>query len=336
MQSFSSKKFSLIHIIAISLVLSGITYGLTSLWDGKQGNEISETTSNSCNYNVKRLNGYHFIKPIVFVDGDCESDHLAGLKQRVSEVIERYRAAGDADMASVYLRSSGEWMAVNETEKYKPGSLFKVPVLMTILKMDEDHPGFLNKKLLYGQAIDLQKTINYKSKAIELGKSYKVRELLEYMIRYSDNNATVLLEKNMDGATLQKLFADIGLEMPQPDAPDYFFTAGDYSLFMRTIYNAGYLNIKNSEYAAELLSQSEFKDGIAKGVPANVKLAHKFGEVGDANGKQLHESAIVYLNNKSYLVTVMTKGKDFAKLSQLIGEISGIVYGEMANEANAM
>jgi beta-lactamase class A len=151
------------------------------------------------------------------------------------------------------------------------------------------------------------------------------------MIKYSDNAATVLLERYMDSKTLQKLFKDIGVEVPNAYADQYLFTVKDYSLFMRTIYNAGILTIKNSEFAAELLSESEFKDGILKGIPATTKVAHKFGEAGDPNQKQLHESAIVYLDNGGYLLTVMTKGKDIKKLSELIGELSRVVYTDEIN-----
>ena len=61
-------------------------------------------------------------------------------------------------------------------------------------------------------------------------------------------------------------------------------------------------------------------------------MAHKFGESGTPVDKQLHESAIVYLDKKPYLLTVMTKGKDNASLSKLICEISSIVYKDQSNK----
>lgn len=151
------------------------------------------------------------------------------------------------------------------------------------------------------------------------------------MIRNSDNEATMLLERNMDNKVFQKLFADVGLEVPNVYASEYLFTVKDYSLFMRTIFNAGYLTIKNSEYAAELLTECDFKEGIAEGIPTNIKMAHKFGEAGNDNEKQLHESAIVFLDKKGYLLTVMTKGNDMKKLSNLIGEISRVVYNHISS-----
>lgn len=339
MASFKNKKFTLLHLIFTSLLIGGITFGLTNFMKEKQfaAQSTSAASSYSCDYNIKRMNGYKFIKPLMFVDEDCESEQLMGIKQKVATIVDRYKSVGDITTASVYLRdyTHNEWTAVNDGEKFDPGSLFKVPVMIAILKQNELHPGFLNKSIVYNQRVDAGKNVAFASKTIQLGQAYTIKELLTYMIKYSDNNATIMLEKNLDSKVLQKLFADFGLEVPNIYASQYLFTTKEYSYFMRAIYNAAYLSADNSEYAGELLSQCNFKDGILIGLPKDTKVAHKFGESGNEVDKQLHESAIVYLANKPYLLTVMTKGKDNKKLSQLIGEISQTVYNDMRNEATA-
>ncbi len=339
MISFKNKKFTLLHLLFLSLLIAVVTFSLTSFWKERQFTEqtISSASSYTCNYNVKRMNGYKFIKPLMFVDDDCESDQLMGIKQKMATIIDRYKSVGDITTASVYLRvyAHNEWTSVNDNERFDPGSLFKVPVLIAILKQDELHPGFLNKSFVYNQHINAGKNVAFASKTIQLGQTYTVKELLTYMIKYSDNNATILLEKNLDPKILQKLFSDIGLEVPNMYASQYLFNTKEYSYFMRAIYNAGYLSADHSEYAGELLSLCDFKGGILLGLPKGTRVAHKFGESGTQIDKQLHESALVYLANKPYLLTVMTKGKDNKKLSQLIGEISQTVYNDMLNEANA-
>ena len=338
MISFKNKKFTLLHIIFFALLISVATFGLTILWKERQFNQQSAASISSYtrNYNVKRMNGYKFIKPLMFVDDEYESEQLMSLKQNISAIIDRYKTLGDITSASVYLRvyNHNEWICVNENEKFDPGSLFKVPILIAILKQNELNPGFLNKQISYNQRIDAGKNVAFASKTIQLGQSYTIKELLDYMIKYSDNNATILLEKNLEPKILQRLFSDFSLEVPNIYASQYLFTTKDYSYFMRAIYNAAYLSIDDSEYAGELLSQCDFKEGILLGLPPNTKIAHKFGEAGNQTEKQLHESAIVYLENQPYLLTVMTKGKDNKKLSQLIGEISEKVYNDMRNQSN--
>ena len=336
MISFKNKKFTLLHVILFAFLACIATFFLTNFWKEKQFTEKSNAavSSYACNYNVKRMNGFKFIKPLMFVDEDCESEGLMSIKQKITAVVDRYKTVGDVSAASVYLRAynHNEWICVNENEKFDPGSLFKVPVMIAILKQNELNPGFLNKRISYDQGIDAGKNVAFASKMIQLGQSYSVKELLIYMIKYSDNNATILLEKNMEPKILQKLFSDIGLEVPNIYASQYLFSTKDYSYFMRAIYNAAYLSIEDSEFAGELLSQCDFKDGILLGLPKNTKVAHKFGESGSQVVKQLHESAIVYLDNQPYLLTVMTKGNDNKKLSQLIKEISQTVYNDMKNE----
>lgn len=335
MNPLFSKKISLPYFIVIVLLASGITFVLTSFEYNKEISKITEESNSeiACSYKVNRLDGYKFIKPLLFVDDVCEGDGLAKIKKDINTIIENYKNYNGVISASAYLKNinDNQWTVINEEEKYEPGSLFKVPILMAYLKMNEENPGTLDKELLFNKAFNIDKVVAYKSNTIQLGKSYKVRDLLKYMIVYSDNNATALLNNNLKPEILMKLFKDLELEVPNASAKQYFFTTKQYTLFMRAIFNASYLTIDDSEYAAQLLSQSEFDKGIRKGVPATVNIAHKFGESGSPVEMQLHESAIVYLKNKPYILTVMTKGKDNNSLSNLIAEISSVVYKNQVN-----
>jgi beta-lactamase class A len=288
---------------------------------------------NSCNLNTVRLQGYPLVKPLMFVDSDCEGSDLFQIKEEINQLIGNYTSLQGVTSTAVYLRdfSSSEWISINENELYNPGSLFKVPVLMTYLKMNELSPGVLNKEISYTQRFTLNKEVAFKSKSIQLGNKYKVKELLKYMIEYSDNNATILLTSSLDNAIFIKLFTDFDMKAPIINAEQYQLSAQQYSYFMRAIYNASYLSVENSEYAAELLTKCDFKDGIMLGLPKGIQVAHKFGESGTSVDRQLHESAIVYLDGKSYLLTIMTKGKDIKVLSKLMGDISRLVYSNIAS-----
>jgi beta-lactamase class A len=344
MSTIKNKIFSFSQVLGISILTILVTllvnYSVDKVFNKKNKDELtSESNANSCLYNIKRLNGFQFIRPLLFVDEDCQSNSLSSVQQSMNGVIEKYKASGGLTNASVYLREYGynEWTSINETETYEPGSLFKVPVMIAILKMCERNPSLLNKKLAYTTPVHINKNIEYPAvKSIELGKSYTIKELLAYMIRYSDNSATVLLETQLDTKTVYKLFADFGLEVPNKYAKSYLFNVKDYSLFIRSIYNATYLTPEYSEIAAELLDDSEFKIGIRKNIPNNIKIISKFGEAGNPSERQLHETALIYINKKPYLLTIMTKGNDMRKLSEFIAEISSTVYDDMIKQAAEM
>jgi beta-lactamase class A len=314
-------------LIAASCV---ITFLVTSYVYKEENHKIIELaeTATACKYEVKRLEGYTYVKPLLFIDDYCEGDSLVTIKKEMNDIIERYKYEHGVVSASVYLRDyhNNSWTSVNEEVAYEPGSLFKVPILMAYLKMSEQKPGTLDKELLFETPFAINKNVAFHSKQIQLGKSYKIRELLKYMIAYSDNNATALLNNNLKPEVLKKLFTDFKLEVPDTTAQHYYFTVTQYSLFMRALYNASYLTIDNSEFAMELLNKCDFNKGIVNGLPKGTRVTHKFGESGTPVEMQLHESAIIYGRARPYLLTVMTKGKDNASLCNLLSDLSDSVY----------
>ena len=78
-----------------------------------------------------------------------------------------------------------------------------------------------------------------------------------------------------------------------------------------------------------MLSQCDFKQGLVGGLPNNTIIAHKFGEAGNDEMHELNESGIIYLGNKRYLLSVMTKGKEFSKLSEVLKSIYRTVYQDI-------
>ncbi|CAN5858061.1 hypothetical protein BH11BAC4_BH11BAC4_24040 [soil metagenome] len=316
--------------IAILMTAAGIigTF-LTVSWISKKPDvPVSDNSILQCNFNSVRLNGYEYIRPLLYAEKNCESENLVSVKSQVESLVNSYKLSGAISEASVYIRrlNQGEWISTGENVKYNPGSLLKIPELITFMKMNERSPGLLDKKISYAKALNLPKQVIYLSKSIEVGKTYSVRELLYYMIAYSDNNATWLLNNIMDATVFKKVFTDLGIDNPDLTQKDIPITAKEFSLFMRVLYNSSYLNIDDSEYCTELLSHSDFNKGMISGLPKEVKVAHKFGEAGDGVNAHFNESGIIYVNKSPYLLTVMTKGKDYKLLPSVIADISQKVY----------
>ncbi|MEY4904080.1 MAG: hypothetical protein RLZZ292_1895 [Bacteroidota bacterium] len=329
------KKTIPMYYIVVALVLGALIPScfLFKNADSKRSQEGSVKAQQCSEYNIARLTGYKHIKPLVSAETACESRKYAALKQHLETTIKEYKKQGILTTASVYVRDfrQGEWTLVGEGEQFAPGSLLKVPIMMAYLRMAELNPSILDKKMRLASPIANLPSQVFKGKSIEIGKEYSVRELLNYMIIESDNSATVLLTSSMEFEVFKKMFVDLGLQEPKPVDNDFKITAKEYSMFIKALYNASYLNIQNSEYAVALLSQSEFKEGIVKNLPSSLLVAHKFGEAGNANEHQLHESGIIYLDGRNYMITVMTKGKELNSLSNILGGISRLIYDDMRN-----
>jgi beta-lactamase class A len=265
-----------------------------------------------------------------------------GLEAELQSTINASIAKGDVTEASVYFKDlqASEGFGINPDATYYPASLLKVPLMITYFKVAESDPSILKDEIYYGGEADANAQESLRSPIqIHSGSTYTVEQLIEHMVKNSDNNAAELLIAHLNdihkSTTFNTLFTDLGFKELSTD--DYL-TPRRYSLFFRILYNSTYLSREYSERALKLLTQTDFSQGIESGVPNPITIAQKFGEytVKDNKGtiikRELHNCGIVYYPQKPYLLCVMTKGKDFTPLEHLIAEISRTIYSKMEEQ----
>jgi beta-lactamase class A len=335
-----SKKLSYTFTLALVLVSCFLTYLIDEYFHSRITDVTNSTIDNinsnadHSDFTIGSIKGYKFIKPIVTVESNQESESYTSLKNVITSYIDKLKGEQKLYSASVYLThfEDGSWMSVNPNESYHPASMMKVANLLTFLRMDELYPHFLDKHLVYNKSLMPVPEQTFNSKQIEDGKSYSIRELLKYMILYSDNNATNLLMKHGDDKTFFKLFRDLKVPLPETEKKYFLMTAQEYSTLFKVLYNSSYLSFENSEYAIHLLTQSDFKLGMVKELPAGLVVAHKFGEMKMGDLMQLHETGLIYFGNTPYLLTIMTKGKDIPYLANVISTISKMAYDDISRK----
>jgi beta-lactamase class A len=332
-----SVRIRAIYVVETVFFVAVITFFITNaIYSSVPIQPIAAQSSHSDNseYQIKRLANFKFIRPLLSAKPSNEYDGYYRIKRSVADLIQYYKDQGIISSASMYMRDfdKASWTAINQNEKYRPGSILKIPVLMTILRYEEEHPGFLESTMTYSFKFSYAdpKKQSILTKQIQYGKSYTRRELLKYMIEYSDNNAGELLWLSMDKNMFARMFEEFGLPKPDLGANEIPLSALDCSVFLESLFNATYLTIKQSEFAIDLLSKSAFDEGIVKGIPSEILLiAHKFGESGTTKNKELHETGVLYIDNRPYLITVMTRGNnnvDYPKLATVIQGISRTIY----------
>ncbi len=290
-----------------------------------------------CNYTIARVGGYRMVRPLLFSEPLCESPRYEDLRNAVGALVQRYQASGKVNSASVYIRDfkKAEWTSYNGDERYDPGSLLKVPLLLTWLSMQEEDPSVLDRTYAC-ETQDLPgKNMAFEYEHAAPQRSYTVKQLLDLMIIASDNRATSVLMRHVPMARFLRTFTDLGLPAPEVQATQYRMSVLEYSVFMKALYNSAYLSPTSSDRALDLMTRSEFKQGLLAGLPAEVQVAHKFGESGDDREGQLHETGLVYTPNNTYLITVMTKGKDIRELPEVLSAISKLVYERMSTGPSA-
>lgn len=261
------------------------------------------------------------------------------LEKPLQEFIGQKKYDNEVTHISVYYRNlnNGNWFGINEKEMFSPASLMKLPLLLVYLKKTEQNPNIRNEKITYREdPIEAKYIQNIEpTKKLVDNEAYTIRELLEYMIRYSDNKASLLLERNISVEDYKKAFTDNNMLFP--DLIDGKFDNNlkviDYAKFFRVLFNGSYVNKELSNYALWLLTQVDFKQWLVAGTEKNIVVAHKFGErsIIGQNGieqKQLHDCWIIYYPNHPYLLCIMTRGNTLEILENIVKSISQDIYEE--------
>lgn len=280
-----------------------------------------------------RVKDFRFTKPLLMAEMDLEDDDMSEIKSEVFSIIQQAKTSGQLKDASIFLKDlhNGDWFAINPDGLFDPGSIMKLPILIAHLKQEELTPGHLLKQYKLSNPSTGMPIQVIKGRSIEFGKSYSVRELLRFMIVESDNQANALLNQVINPKIVQKIFADLGLPVPTVEQTRIQMKAGDVSKFMRLLYNATYLRNDLSEFALELLSETQFKDGIRAVIPTEIPVCSKFGERGEVGSDEyeLHETSIVYDEDRPFLFTLMTRGNNRVHQESFLQTVSASIIRSM-------
>ncbi len=305
---------------------------------GSYGHKIAKTLRRDSHlYHSKRLlsapGDTHLIKPLLLCERPQDSTlKFASLRLAINSYINTNVGSGNITRVSVYYKdlNTGDWFGINDGDHYDAASLLKVPLLIVYLKEAERDLSVLRLKINCASVVKEVPQEPASQHGAQSEDVHSIKHLLRRMIVYSDNIASACLLANAHLESLAKLFSALELPFLEHGQTDFKMSAKDFSVFFRILYNATYLNTDMSEKALELLAETDFQDGLVAGVPNTVTVAHKFGKrVLSAGGEELHDCGIVYSPKGPYVFCVMTEGRDFHTLQNVIKEISKMAYENM-------
>lgn len=274
------------------------------------------------------------------INTDEVFSNIHNTELKVKEYIDSAIASKKAKRVSVFFRDlkTRRWFGVNHTDNFSPGSLLKLPLAIAFYKLAEIDPSVLSKNLVYTPSTDSLNNLEFfrKAEPLNTGVAYPVADLIERMIKDSDNEVLPTLFSAMHPMYYEKVLGDLGVRIPLPSEGGIharFFSSYTNSAILRSLYNSSYLNLTGSRAILEILAKSSFDEGLTLGIPNEVKVSHKFGEavgVDPVTNKvvriELHDCGIVYRPDNPYIICVMTEGLDFKDLSEVVGSVSEIVW----------
>ncbi len=283
--------------------------------------------------NIIREGVNDLINPILSCEiGTQETfKELSHFKTKIQNVVDKVKRDNDNNNVSVYFRlmNSGRWLGVNENTTFIPASLLKILIMIAYFKEAETAPKILSQKIIY----DIKNAISETETSLLVGETYTIEDLINIMIKKSDNGALSLLVLNMKNVDIiNKVFVDFSIPLPVSGTSALIesLSPKDYSLVWRTLYGASYLNRDMSNKVLHILSETEFKYGLVQNLPSEVVVSHKFGiRLSNlSEKKELHDCGIIYYPDHPYFLCVMTKGDDKGILQKIIADISLLVWDE--------
>ncbi|HEY4518659.1 MAG TPA: serine hydrolase [Candidatus Paceibacterota bacterium] len=314
-----SKRFQLAGVGLLIALVFYFLGGKTARYDG--GGQV-------------RQGNYQFTNPLLECNVSGISAPKKNFEKSVAKLIDQMLRDGLIKHAAFYYRdlNNGPVFGLNHQDTYFPGSLGKLPLAMAIYKMAESRPSVLSEKIVYDNFETPPAGLEYisTSTVLSIGESYRLEELIDLMLRYSDNQAAFLLYTYADKRELDTIYQFLGIDGDVLTAnKDGQIGVRQYSSFLRILYNASYLSGENSNTILKTLSRAEFTEGLRAGVPTSIPIANKFGIAESQAGlPQMHDCGIIYVPNKPYLLCIMTEGNRLEQLYEAIAKISALVYQE--------
>jgi beta-lactamase class A len=224
--------------------------------------------------------------------------------------------------------NTGAWIGSNERKKFIPFSLFKVPLMMSILKKIEEKEINLNSEIiLLEEYYDNRSGELYKKKP---GTLIKIEDLMTIMIQESDNTALVALASTFsENEEYYKLLSIMGLPISNEQV---LVSPKEYSNIFRSLYISNYLKRPYSQYALSIMMDTKFESQIPSGVPQEVQIAHKVGF--DYSGGNFHDCGIIYAERNPYILCLMATNTTIEEANNIFMQISKETYEFVTKKVN--
>lgn len=321
------------YILWIAFSLIGFCLGYLVFRQTPKPTQVQEEKRIS--QSLPNLNPYVAFRPQV----NLNPREMRSMRPQVEKYLAELKLKHPDLHVSYYFRdlASGQWVGINEKDLFSPASLLKIPVMIAVLKEAESNPDLLQVKAQYDSTLmagideDLNQGFDKQH-----GNWYTVDELIQQMIAYSDNKATLMLMQIVGEQKVTQITRDLNLNVSSElGMHSNFVSVKNFAGLFRILYNATYLSPAMSDKALGYLLQTRYSDGIRKAIPSEIPFAQKYGtrdeisKDGKYTNFQLHHFGIVYLPQKPFLIGIMTRGADKKTREKVIEDLAALTYSSV-------
>ncbi len=253
------------------------------------------------------------------------------LTERLKKMVSHHRGN-----VAIYLQDlkTGQTWTYHPNELFPAASLIKLPIMIAVFS--RIHSG----ELSLSQTMALHRhnrvggsgTLKWQPD----GTRFTISQLLDHLIRESDNTAANMLIEAVGGIPyIQSQLPRVGLVYTQIHrqgmslrsgyvAKENYTTVSEMAMILRKIYKGQMIDTTSSRLMMDyLLLRKPVRSRLAKALPAGWEIAHKTG----LERRACHDSAIILTPKGDFILAVLTgKNRAYRPAKQFIINIGRLTY----------
>src|SRR5690606_27883723 len=98
-------------------------------------------------------------------------------------------------------------------------------------------------------------------------------------------------------------------------------TPTDVGIFFERLWSGDLISQLNKEELLFYLTDTEYEDWLAAGIPENIKVAHKYGVLSDV----VNDAGIIY-TNEPFVMVLMSERVNQEEANGILPELSRLIY----------
>ncbi|HWI55272.1 MAG TPA: serine hydrolase [Desulfobacteria bacterium] len=211
-------------------------------------------------------------------------------------------------------------------ESFKMASTFKLPVVFYLCSLVSQGKVSFEDKFVYSPDCFEEGTGSLQYKAP--GGKYSARELARLALRQSDNVAVNILIKNLGRDNINQFMKSLGGTGIPPEGTPYG-TPHDLAIYMKATQALALTNPSLGGTIIEDLQNTVFNDRIRAGIPGNIAVAHKIGNLGGV----VNDIGLVQ-GQQPYILAVMSRNiPDDRVAADVIKQAAKLTWEVLGNNA---
>lgn len=216
---------------------------------------------------------------------------------------------------------SGQSAGLNQWTNFYGASTLKVPIAMAVLWLVDQNRLSLNEKITY-QPSDFQAGTGILQAAIRRGDQIPVERLLDLMITVSDNIARNMLERYIGSGTIREYMRTLGVVPAYDPVTRQVTPYGMARALIALDSGRAGLSPESTKRLLTWMQTTVHRSRIPRFMPEGVVVANKIGTWPG----EVHDIGLVYAPDRSFAISVFTKGIPEERAEEVIGRIARAVY----------